>query len=32
MSFLIGMAIGGMAAWLVIAVMETTWEDIFPDQ
>ncbi len=32
MNFLIGMAIGGMVAWLVIAVLETTWDDIFPEQ
>lgn len=32
MSLLIGMTLGALTAWGVIAVFETTWEDIFPDQ
>ncbi len=32
MLFTIGLILGGAAAWLAIALLETSWEDIFPDQ
>jgi hypothetical protein len=30
MLFATGMILGGLAAWLVIKLYETSWEDIFP--
>jgi hypothetical protein len=32
MSFLIGISAGAIVAWIAIAVLETNWEDIFPEQ
>ncbi len=32
MFFATGMILGGLAAWLVIKLYETRWEDIFPNR
>ncbi len=32
MAYAIALLAGGLAAWLLLAVYETTWEDIFPEQ
>ena len=32
MLFTIGLIAGGFAAWLAIALYQTSWEDIFPEQ
>jgi hypothetical protein len=31
MSLLIGMGLGALTAWIIIAFFETSWEDIFPE-
>ena len=32
MTFAVGLVLGGMAAWLVVGLFQTSWEDIFPNQ
>jgi len=32
MLFVAGLVLGGLAAWVVVAVLETNWKDIFPSQ